>query len=839
MTDAARWFREDAAEAVRAAIADAGGNEVFFVGSVDAGGRVHAVRVEARGHDSAVNAFVARARPGEVMIHNHPDGLLLPSDADLALAGRAGAQGIGFWIIDNDCRNVYRVVQPYREPASPPLDIDALRAFFAAGGPLARHLPGYKVRPAQVELAASVAKVLDNGGTALFEAGTGTGKSLAYLLPAVIYAQAVGRPVVVATGTIALQEQLLRKDLPAVAAVSPEPVRVALLKGRNNYVSLRRAWQLLDQPQGVLDGDHRSELEWLRQWLDTTPDGDRAGLPAEIGDEIWEAMQSEADNCLRTRCPHYQACHYFQSRRRAAGAHVLIVNHALLAADWRVRIEADSGFDDTALLPPYRTVVVDEAHALEGYARGQFGARVSELAVQRALHDLVRTRGVGGSLIRFKKQLIDRGAVLSRPLLEHLMRGVEAQLAAAAAVEQQSALWFSRLDDWLRVRAHEDAVRLPDPDEAFQVVAEEGRQLAVALEELAAAIAALWGDDVDTDELPGDLAGPWTEVLSRARRLETYARALRAVLSNQSPREVAWVERSGANQRPRLEIAPVDVGAILGEHIWRELRAAVLTSATLTTGDSGFAYVARGLGLDVDAAMTDVWRSPFDYERLVRLVLIEGVDVAAHGVWRGTGAEAVAALVAASHGSALVLCTSIQAVRDLAQKLRRDARLRGIAILAQGEAPSHELAKRFRADASSVLVGTATFWEGFDAAGDTLRHVIITRLPFAVPTHPLEQARQAWAKAMGLNPFMHITVPEAIMRFRQGFGRLVRGPEDWGAVSVLDSRIQSRGYGPRFLAALPPTAVLRGTIAEVVPQLSAWFAQQAARTAAPSVPSLP
>lgn len=812
------WIADEAAAALRAAIAEAEGVEVLAVGSTSPGDPlcVDLLTIHARGRPDAVPALAERAGPGDVLIHNHPSGGLLPSAADLAIAALLGARGVGMYIVDNDVERVRPVVHPYRAAAVQPVAEEAMLAVLGPEGRMASVHSGFAPRAPQLALADAMRRRLSGGAGAMLEAGTGIGKSYAYLVPAALFAEANRCTVVVSTATIALQQQLWEKDLPVVRRSLGTPLPAVLLKGRGQYVSIRRAREWLAEPVDTLSGT--ADRATIADWLEATATGDRSELPTELSAEAWEEIRSEGDNCLRGHCPHFQSCHFFRSRREAAGARIVIVNHALLGADLKVRIESETGFGETMLLPPYQHLIVDEAHALEGYVRNQFSARTGELAIVRALHQLWRERGGRGLLPRLRQRLADRATAVTPEAQRRIVAGIEdAQIQIVGAADAV-VRWFASFDEWLAASRLDDARRLPaDEVEGFAALRDEGLVCADILARVAAAVAGIV-EPRDADRWPPELQGAWQAVAARGERLRNHGLALRAVLTNRSPREVAWVERQGRQRRPILELAPVEVGGILADRLWGRLRSTALTSATLTTGPGDFRFLGRALGLDPDVCETQVWPSPFPFAELVLL-----------GIVRGTPeATAVRELVAASAGRALVLCTSHAAVRRITAELRRSPELRSIRVLAQGEGHPQRLADEFRADIDAVLVGTASFWEGFDAAGETLRHVIVTKLPFAVPTHPLEAARHAWVDAQGGDAFRDLSLPEAVMRFRQGFGRLVRTPDDWGAVSILDERVRTRGYGRKFLDALPVRPQIEATAPEVAAAIRQWFAEREA-----------
>ncbi|HEX7243232.1 MAG TPA: DEAD/DEAH box helicase, partial [Longimicrobiaceae bacterium] len=373
-----------AAELLRREIARARGNEVCFVARVGEDGEVAEPRVVARGHASAVLALVRNPEPGGLLIHNHPSGRLEPSDADLLVAAQLWDQGLGFAIIDNDASELYVVVEPPAEERLEPIDPARIDAELGPGGPVAGRHPRYEDRPQQRELARMIAGVYNEGGVGIAEAGTGTGKSVAYLLPAIRWALQNRERTVVSTNTINLQEQLVEKDLPFLRRALGEPFRFALVKGRRNYVSIRRALLAKETAPTLLDAAKQAELAGITGWLKTTRDGSLSDLSFRPSAEVWDEVSSESDVCLRAKCPHFEECFYQRARRDASSADVVVVNHHLLFSDLAVR-RVQGNWTAPAVLPQYRRLVLDEAHNLEESATSHLGATITRRGLYRTL----------------------------------------------------------------------------------------------------------------------------------------------------------------------------------------------------------------------------------------------------------------------------------------------------------------------------------------------------------------------------------------------------------------------------------------------------------------------
>ncbi|MCA8975700.1 MAG: ATP-dependent DNA helicase [Planctomycetes bacterium] len=643
--------------------------------------------------------------------------------------------------------------------------VSHLGDLLAAGGPIARRLPGFEVRPQQIELAAAIERAFADGRHLVAEAGTGTGKSFAYLLPAAMWAdrhQGQG-PVVISTRTIALQEQLEQKDLPFLHAVLPFEWSSVTAIGRNNYVCLRRM-HLATREQGLFDDpDRGAELQQIVDWSVRARDGTRHELAPPPSPEVWEEVQAEHGNCLQRACKHYDQCHWQRARRRMQTAQVLVVNHSLYFADLALRIAGAS------YLPEHRVVIFDEAHHLERVATESLGLRLGPRTIHWHLRRLHSRRG--------DRSLLQRhGTPAARLLWEE--------------VRQHNDGFF----EWLTERLQSAA----------------GGQGGLALhdeplpEPLTPTLRAL-GEEVATAAIRAEQVDVRMELQARASGIESLC-AILATLCRPDPRAetplVRWLEpsRHGAI----LCAAPLDVSATLRQHLFGNGPTSVLVSATMGTGDDAeFRWFRQRLGLERATALQ--LDSPFDYDRAVEIVIEEAMPdpTQQERAFRVEAAERTARHILDNGGHALVLCTSWAMVREFAERLRPRLEFEGIELLVQGEAPLNHLLAKKRDVPTSVLLGTDSLWEGIDVPGEALSLLVITRLPFQNPSHPLTKARLSNLARQGKEPFADHSLPEAILKFRQGFGRLIRNEHDRGKVVILDPRVRTKAYGRRFLAALP------------------------------------
>jgi len=818
-------------ELVRAEIAAAQGREVSFVARPDANGVLVEARPVARGTVDAVLALPGIAERGELLLHNHPSGVLEPSGADLSVAARLHDGGVGFAIVDNAVTDCYVVVECPRPRATTRLDPFDVAGLLAPQGPVARALGAFEDRPSQRDMAAYIADAYNDGGVALLEAGTGVGKSFAYLAPALGWARENGERTIVSTNTINLQEQLVGKDLPILAralGTGDHSPTFALLKGWRNYICLARLEQARDAERSLFEDERAAELETLAAWAAKTSDGSLSDLQDEPTAEVWDAVAAESDLCTRLKCPHFERCFLFQARRRAAEADVVVVNHHLLASDLAVRMVSDN-WQEAAVLPPYRRLVLDEAHHLEDVAAMHLGAQVSRLGVERLLSRLEKNGR--GLLPTLRTVLANRDDLLSAASRDLVQRSLfDALGAARRGADTLFTLLVRRLDG---EPGSVPVLRLTD-DFARDDVWAQG--LDVALDNLLLAFTQL-RDGVETiadrlslddpSERRAQLLG---ELRGVVRRLEMVATGLTAALRPPAgiPAAVRWLERRG-RKVPNVSLAavPLDLAPVLKEHLFDRVETVVLTSATLAAGGE-FGYLEERLGLDLPPSRVrarEIHASPFDFPAQCLFGIPTDLpeprdDEPGHDA---AVARVLVELAQASDGGMFVLFTSHGALRRAAEAVRDPIGGRW-PLLVQGDGQRDQLLRRFREAGSAILLGTDSFWEGVDVPGRALRVLILAKLPFKVPSEPLTAARLERLEARGLNGFVHYLVPNAALKLKQGFGRLIRSTTDVGAVVLLDRRIVTKRYGQLILEGLPPASRVVGRWQEVRRACEEFFA---------------
>ncbi len=803
-------FDTDTAAFVRAEVARAHGNEVCFMANVEVDGRVVAATVVARGHATAVLAAVRDAEPGSLVIHNHPSGDLTPSEADLRIAAELYGEGIGLAITDNDARELYVVVEPRGPRSLQPIGDDELEDLLGPDGPVSRSHPLYEDRPTQRDMARAVAHAYNEGGIAVVEAGTGTGKSIAYLIPAVLWALRNGERTIVSTNTINLQEQLVGKDLPFVRRTLATPFRFALVKGRHNYVSIRRARLAAQSAPVLFDDAPRREIDAILEWTATSRDGSLQDLPFQASEEVWDEVVSDADVCLRNRCPHFDACFYQRARRDAVSAHILVVNHHLLFSDLAVRSVQDN-WTAAAVLPAYRRVILDEAHNLEEAATSHLGAHLTRRGVMRLLGRLDRK---GRGLLSAVEQRLERGDrdLLRQDALDLIDRVLR---PGVDRTREQAADLFSMLER-LCASSPDGVLRLPDDftGEAAWIdgpaAVLEGVLLLV--DELARNVGRLRDRIMIDDRWAKSLEESLVEMHGVDARLRETAAALRVAFQPGSDvlPLVRWLECRGTGREPNVAIraAPVEPGMAMREGLFDHVDTAVLTSATLATRD-GFAFMRGRLGLTSGLRVNESMHpSPFCFDEQAAVAVVTDMPAPdSDGRFEEATAVVTEDLSRLSDGGLFVLFTSYRSMRTVAALLRSRGAEGRWPMFVQGESARARLLERFVASGRGLLLGVSSFWEGVDVPGEPLRGLLIARLPFKVPSEPLTAARIEAIEVAGGNSFIDYMLPHAALRLKQGFGRLIRSRTDRGAVVLLDRRASERGYGRYLLEALPPAPV--------------------------------
>jgi ATP-dependent DNA helicase DinG len=644
--------------------------------------------------------------------------------------------------------------------------VERVRSFFSESGPLSK-AKNFEFRPQQQEMATAIANALEEERHLVVEAGTGVGKSLAYLTPAILFALEQHKKAIISTHTINLQEQLLYKDIPILKKILPVEFEAALVKGRQNYLCPRRLERALQQANELFTGPEQNELNRVAEWARTTRDGSLTDLSVEPDPKIWIQVCSEAHICTQKTCGQDPRCFYQQARKRLLAADVLVINHTLLFVllGPEVQEERESGF-----IFPNDFLILDEAHTVERVASRQIGIGISQYGLRSTIQRLYNARTRKGLFTVMRDA---QGVRLAAELVDDAERFF-------AAVESKCD--FNKGREF-RVR---DVDLVPDTI--------TGRLTALQAR-IAEAV-----KRSDDEFLKAELQ-------EYGRRLRDNRGGITAFLEQNRPEHVYWVERAGKTaQFLTLNAAPIDVAPELRQRIFRDNCSCIMTSATLSVGRADLAYFRRRIG--ADDAEPVLLGSPFNFQKQMRMFIVRKMPDPREAGYGEALEHWIAHFVEKTEGCAFVLFTSYRGMQQIADRMAQFFSQKKFNLLVQGGgAPRGKLLDQFKITPRSVLFGTDSFWMGVDVPGEALSNVIITRLPFAVPDHPLIEAKLELIEGRGGDPFTEYSLPEAILKLRQGIGRLIRTKSDRGIIVILDSRILTKPYGRAFLQALPKCPV--------------------------------
>ena len=788
-------FSSSVIKYIRSEIASSNENEVFFVGEINHDGKVTSVSVGSRGNLHSVPVNQDLKRKGSVLIHNHPGENLTPSDADLSVAAVSSENAQGFYIINNDVTEIYVVVEPVLPKVIKKLDVDDAAFYISKDGPLAKINENFEERLSQIELLKNIAKTFNQNKTGVFEAGTGVGKSYAYLIPSILWAVQNNERVVISTGTINLQQQLCLKDIPQAIKITGKPVKFILMKGRQNYICKRRLQDALNSKDLFENND---DLDRIAQWQDSCDSGSKSELSFLPSESVWNRINSESDACMALRCPYYSQCFVMKVKKEASAANILVVNHHLLFADIESRLHG-AGYDDAVVLPPYKRIIFDEAHGIETAATSFFSESFNRFKILKPLNLLYRKKKNSAMGFLFSVSMLSKEEEKSFQAYQMISK-IKSDLTNLETLALDLCIQENNL--WLN----------PLTFRNFQPVLSMCQTLAKDISVFTSLVLEVL-DGVPEDDR--DIPYFWeTKVLNR--RLSDYSVILNDFFMwEEKPDKVFWLQKknlpSDMQKDDELNFyinfieTPLDIAPLMNQGIFEPMDSVVCTSATLKTGRD-FSYWLRHNGLyfsDSDEVLQGEFFSPFPYKENMIFLVPKDIPFPDEPDFQMYVENVLKNLILKAKGRTLVLFTSYESLRLSYNNIFSTMLANGIKLLRQGSDDNARILKNFKDDVSSVLFATDSFWQGVDVPGESLSQVIIVKLPFTVPNDPVFKARSEAIRKKGGNSFMELSVPEAIIKFRQGVGRLIRKNTDKGTVVVLDRRIYEKQYGSLFLANVP------------------------------------
>ncbi len=824
---ASECFTQEAIDYIRNEIESNSGQEVSFVGNVDREGIVYEVQAMAYGNDNSAPVVLMDTLQGDVLIHNHPGldrdtaeagDLLRASENDIQLAAELANKKIGFYIIDNELHFVNVVFKPEGRVY---LKDNEVSSIFDNGGILAECIANFEPRDEQIRLVRAVIEAVNESRILISEAGTGTGKSLSYLIPAAVWALENKKRVIVSTHTINLQQQIALKDMliveKVVQAYLGKKINYAVLIGKGNYLCKKKLYDLIKdkERQESLFGDTtRSDIIFdIEEWCLRCEEGTIGEFGEYVNDEVWEEISCDSSGCPRRKCEFYKDCFYYRARLQAEKSNIIIANHSLVF----------SAIDEQSrriMLPFFSGIVFDEAHHLEDVSIKTLSRdfSVQSLLYQlRKLHSERKGRGLGLFTLLRKRASMDSYTELSLGFEEMMKMHGELTRALSEFLYDMQDLLGKWTKETNSIGIDEDFIGNPDfaaLSGALERIFKMINQFTVHFEGLSERIKdkAVRREALDIIQA----AGYRMSSLNEARNIYDL------IFNTENEINfVKWIEITKKNIR--FYYSPLEVGDFLANSIFAKKDFTVFTSATLMINGK-FDYFAGGVGLQLakNKQRDDIsLESPFDYAKQAEIYILE--DDLDHGNLTKEKTMLVKELSMMSEGGVLALFTSYTRLNQMHEILKDELAAEGLYPLKQGEAPRGELLARMSGHSNVVLFATSSFWEGIDIQGDNLRCVIIEKLPFDSPADPIYKARVKLMEYKNINPFMSYSLPRAVLRLKQGMGRLIRSKTDKGVIAILDNRLKTKRYGSVFLNSLPPARIISGGISTILREVESFF----------------
>lgn len=790
----------EAREIIKNEIEKAGGNEVFFRCIPNDEGVITEVSVLARGNKTSVPAILNAMKKGEVIIHNHPSGFLYPSDADVEIASiYSNRMAGGSYIVNNSVTDVYVIVELFKDEN---VKID-ITPYFEKTGLLSQVFQGFEYRDEQLHMAKHIEKGLNKEIKVIVEAGTGTGKTLAYLIPSIEWAIKNKKRVVISTNTINLQEQLLNKDIPIAKKVIQGDFKYILVKGRGNYLCNRKYSNIImGENSSIQDFSDSQKVQFneIKKWGQKTEKGDKAELPFEVDASVWELFQSETDICAGNKCPYKGECFFLKSREEKKNADILITNHHMYFSDLAIRKEI--GFNtEYSILPEYGMVVFDEAHNVEKVARDYFSYEASKYSFTKTMNQIFTVEGKKkntGSLDILQKYIkshdIDHRGILDKEIEDIKIKHKNLYIAGREYFNHIIEVFSNGQMGTFTFRAKKDEM---DNSPFLSSLIDFRERFTIEYNSYMRKVRELIKDIRDEEDENGNI----NDFIKYTDRLESFFNNFRFINDFDDDEFIYWIEVNSRKGNSKLVATPLKIDHELQKNLYMNLKQIVFTSATIAIGND-FTYFKESIGLD-EETLDKVIHSPFNYDKQMKVYIPSDIPAPSDKNFTDEIAEFLKAMLIKSKGKTFVLFTSYSTLNYMYYMLRDELEANGIELFIHGKAPRTQLINMYVNGRNPVLFGTDSFWEGVDIKGKQLSSVIIVKIPFKVPSDPVTEAIIEHITAQGKNSFTEYQVPEAVIKFKQGIGRLIRSKSDSGTITILDNRIINKKYGRYFIESIP------------------------------------
>ena len=819
MIEASTVFESSAIEFIKNVISNNNGCEVLFQAVYVKDKKISEIQVISRGNLTSAPAKLSIKQPFNLVIHNHPTGELSPSDPDIEIASFLLNQEIAFLIIDNNVKNVNIVVESSVIDPVVKLDKKEISEFYEKEGKLSTLFPEFEYRESQKFMAEEVSKAFNEDLHSIIEASTGTGKSIAYLIPLALWVLANGKRGLVCTNTINLQQQLMDKDIPLLRKVLKRDIKVVLVKGRQNYLCIKKIHEAGEFQSYLFDDSETEELERIISWVDQTKTGSKTELTAAVSEKVWEKLASDSETCQGIKCPHNSDCFFRKARKEAVDANILIANHSIFFADMAVR--GDQGKDAAYSVFPYcDRVVLDEAHNIEDAATSYFGESLSRFGIAKTLSRLfIKHRGgVEKGILKLIVNNMEKPRNFGKKNTAEISDIIKNQIIKKISeLNKDSVNFFEKLYEYFQsingssnlfsLRITKKIKDLPVYDDEIMLLLKE---LKKSIKRLASLLTKLYELSIDLEkEISRSTEAFFLQVMSHSNKLNSMAGFLNNFIDFSSEEEnVIWVEGRRWKNKYHLSffLAPLNVSSILYKYFYEKYQGVVYTSATLSV-DSSFNFFEKRVGLNLleeEKKSKIILPGVFDYQSHSMLGLPADFPDQNSPDFIHHVADFALNLISVTGGRLFFLFTSRKMMDECYEQTMSllPAKFRD-SCLKQGQMQRHFLLEEFKSRKNAVLFAVNSFWEGVDVRGDNLIGVVIVKLPFLVPTDPVHQARTELIEKNGESSFFTYSLPHAVLRLKQGFGRLIRTRQDYGAVFILDNRILKKSYGRIFLKSLP------------------------------------